>query len=209
MTNSGSNLVYDNATGHLLFSSTSGHLVNGALLSIVTATLPTFYTGTAASFQMRAAGGNGTYSWSITSGKPSWMSISSAGLITGTPSATGSGSITFQVSDGTHSVTTTLAYTVASGSGPVLTISYPTSGTLPLCPAGTVLVATFSGSGQCRHDHLFTGWPTDQLRLGIGRTTAKFHALGNPWNKRGFIIFHQSTGRVRRQWQLFIHALCP
>jgi hypothetical protein len=68
-------------------------------LAITTASLPAGTAGTAYSSTLAASGGTTPYTWSITAGKPTWMSISTAGVISGTPSAAESDSITFQVSD--------------------------------------------------------------------------------------------------------------
>ena len=75
-----------------------------AALTITTSTLPTAYTNTAYSQALVAAGGSGTgYSWSVTAGASSLaavnLAVSSTGVVSGTPLATGTASFTVQVTD--------------------------------------------------------------------------------------------------------------
>ena len=70
--------------------------------SIITTTLPNGVVGTAYNATVTATGGSGTYSsWAITAGYPAWLSISDAGVLSGTPlNNTGSPyTITVQVTD--------------------------------------------------------------------------------------------------------------
>jgi hypothetical protein len=93
-------------------------VVNGGApavpLSIVpTALAPSATTlGTPYSFQLSAQGG-GTQTWSLVSGSlPSGLQLSSSGLISGTPTATGDFTFSVQVSDGTRKASQTYALTV-------------------------------------------------------------------------------------------------
>ena len=76
---------------------------NSAPLGITTTTaqLPTGITGAAyPSTTLQASGGVTPYTWSI-SGNPSWLSISPSGVLSGTPTATGTFSFTAKVTDST------------------------------------------------------------------------------------------------------------
>ena len=93
-------------------------VVNGGApavpLSIVpTALVPSATTlDTPYSFQLSAQGG-GTQTWSLVSGPlPSGLQLSSSGLISGTPTATGDFSFSVQVSDGTRKASQTYTLTV-------------------------------------------------------------------------------------------------
>ncbi len=56
------------------------------ILEITTAALPDYTVGVPYSFQLLAAGGTGSYVWSITAGAlPAGLTMSVSGLITGTP----------------------------------------------------------------------------------------------------------------------------
>jgi Putative Ig domain len=64
------------------------------------------------SFQLSAQGG-GTQTWSLVSGSlPSGLQLSSSGLISGTPTATGDFTFSVQVSDGTRKASQTYTLTV-------------------------------------------------------------------------------------------------
>lgn len=68
--------------------------------SITTTTLPDGAVGTAYSQTLAATGGNGTLTWSLASGiLPSGLSLSSGGVISGTPTAVGTSNFTVRVAD--------------------------------------------------------------------------------------------------------------
>src|SRR5262249_8398952 len=73
----------------------------GAPLSITTSSpLPSGIAGTSYSMQFQAAGGTGPYGWSLASGVlAQGLTLSSDGLLSGTPTAAGSVSFTIQVTD--------------------------------------------------------------------------------------------------------------
>ena len=90
--------------------------------------LPAAMVGAAYSHTLQAAGGSSPYSWSIASGSlPSGLTLSSAGVITGTASAAGNISgIVFQVTDNTNATATANATLVVAASGQVARPSYNT-----------------------------------------------------------------------------------
>jgi len=74
--------------------------VNPATLAITTTSLPPATAGVAYSVQLTATGGVTPYTWSITSGTlPTGIALSSSGLLSGTPTATGTFSLVIQVQD--------------------------------------------------------------------------------------------------------------
>ena len=93
-------------------------------------TLPPAMAGAAYSHVLQAAGGSSPYSWSIASGSlPAGLALSSAGVITGTPSASGSISgIVFRVMDNTNATAT------ANGS---LTVAAANKGARPAYNTGS------------------------------------------------------------------------
>ena len=86
-------------------------------LSITSSSLPTALAGSAYSTSLAANGGSTPYTWSLLSGAlPSGLTLSSSGVITGTPSANGTYAFTAQVADTTsQTVSKSLAITVAPG----------------------------------------------------------------------------------------------
>jgi hypothetical protein len=78
-------------------------------LTITTTTLPAGYTGTAYSQTLAAAGGSGTgYTWTATSSNLATygLSLSSAGVLSGTPSTSGTASFTAKVTDSASNTAT-------------------------------------------------------------------------------------------------------
>jgi serine protease len=73
--------------------------------------------GTAASLQLSASGGTSPYTWTAT-GLPTGLSISSGGLISGTPSAAGSYSVTATAKDSKGATgSASFSWTIGSGGG--------------------------------------------------------------------------------------------
>lgn len=69
--------------------------------------------GTAYRDSVTASGGVGGYVWDVSAGQlPSGLSLSSAGVVTGTPTAAGTASATVRVTSGTQSATRELTITV-------------------------------------------------------------------------------------------------
>ena len=82
--------------------------VNAALTITTTSPLPAATIGAAYSQTFSAAGGSGGYAWSAT-GLPSWLSLSAAGALTGTPPATAvNSSFTVTVTDSSNASTNAL-----------------------------------------------------------------------------------------------------
>jgi hypothetical protein len=78
-------------------------------LTIITTTLPAGYTGTAYSQTLSAGGGSGTgYTWAATSSNLATygLSLSSAGVLSGTPSTSGAASFTAKVTDSASNTAT-------------------------------------------------------------------------------------------------------
>lgn len=70
------------------------------VLEITTGSLPNCQNGVAYSTQLAVTGGSGNYSWSITSGVlPAGLSMTSSGLISGTPTESGTFPLEFTVVD--------------------------------------------------------------------------------------------------------------
>jgi hypothetical protein len=67
--------------------------------------LPDAYVGTTYSSQLRASGGVGPYTYTVVSGMPAGLSLSSAGVISGAATFSGSSNIVLQVHDSASAVT--------------------------------------------------------------------------------------------------------
>ncbi|SEF77781.1 Putative Ig domain-containing protein [Bryocella elongata] len=128
-------------------ASQSYTLTVNASLSVTSATLPSAVVGSAYSTTLTATGGSGSYTWAIASGSsaPAGLSLSTAGVLSGTPTvASGGAATTFQVqaTDTTsHTATGTLSITI----NPSLGIA--TSTTLASGYVGTAYSQTLAASG--------------------------------------------------------------
>lgn len=123
---------------------TGGFVITVALpptptISVTSPAVPDGVRGQAYSYQLQAAGGSGALSWSVTSGvlQPG-LSLSTGGLISGTPTASSSNSITFRVTDGTNTATKSVSLKVA-GSGNVNTIAHIQDQSPHSCGSGCTL----------------------------------------------------------------------
>ncbi len=85
-------------------------------LSIATTSLPNGTVGQAYSTQLNATGGTSPYTWSISSGSlPAGLSLSSAGVISGTPSVAGSPTFAVTIRDSSaHTASSSFTLTVAN-----------------------------------------------------------------------------------------------
>jgi hypothetical protein len=100
--------------------------------------LPAATSGTAYSQTLAATGGSPPYAWSVTAGSlPAGLALSGAGVLSGTPTATGAFGFTIQVKD-SAGATASLAFT--------LTVSAPANCTYALYPGGQAFPVA-GGSG--------------------------------------------------------------
>jgi hypothetical protein len=106
------------AEGPIAISASPIQVINGSLpVGVVGEVYPTF--------QLTATGGLGTYSWSLIAGDllQSGLSLSSAGVISGTPTQAGDFSFAAQVTSGQQSQIIALFLTVTTASGPLEIVS--------------------------------------------------------------------------------------
>jgi hypothetical protein len=108
-------------------------------LVVSTTTLAQGYVGAPYSHTLVATGGNGVYSWSTNSTLPTGLTLSAAGVLSGTPTVAATANITVIVADsaGTAPANNILSLTVV--------VPGPISITTTSLPAGTV-GATYSAS---------------------------------------------------------------
>ena len=122
--------------------------IAAAALVVTTSSLPAGTLGTAyTATTLAATGGTPPYTWSVASGTalPGGLSISSAGVVSGTPTAAGTFPVTLQVADSAQA-TATRAYsiTVAAAAVP---LSITTQSPLPGGTVGVAYTLTFAATG--------------------------------------------------------------
>jgi len=116
-------------------------------LAISTSSLGGGTVGTAYSATLQAGGGTAPYTWSIASGSlPAGLSLTgSTGVISGTPTASGTASFTVKVKDAASN-TTTEALSIAVAAAAQTTLSITTS-SLPQASTSSVYSANLQATG--------------------------------------------------------------
>jgi|GEM_PF-1205303 len=134
-----------------------------------TSPLPSGTIGTAYSQTLAASGGTAPYTWSVSSGSlPAGLSLSSAGVISGTPTAATTSSFTVKVTgNDTQSSTQTFSLTIASHP-PTYTVTFDAQG--GSSPTPTTISVTYNSTygtlaTTSRNGYDFAGWWT-----GVGGT---------------------------------------
>ena len=111
--------VTDSQTPTAAVDIASKSIVVNPLLSISTTTLTSGSIGVPYSAALTAVGGVSPYTWAITSGSlPAGLTISTSGLITGTPTASGTQTFSVQVTDSATPASTATASLSLTINGP-------------------------------------------------------------------------------------------
>jgi hypothetical protein len=119
--------------------------VNPAVSVTTGTTLPTGYVGASYSQTLAATGGSGTgYSWAVASGStlPGGLSLSAAGVLSGTPTTAGTPSFTVTVTDSAQN-TASATFTITIKAG----VSITTGTTLPTGYVGASYSQTLAATG--------------------------------------------------------------
>jgi hypothetical protein len=192
-TAAGSFSVTVQATDSAKATATRSFTITVTALTITTATLPNGTVGTSyTATTLAATGGTPPYTWSA-SGLPSGLSISSAGVISGTPAVAGSFSVTLKVTDSAQATATqTFTITVAAA----LTI---TTATLPNATVGTPYSQTLTASGGGTF-----AWSVSTGALPAGITLSSAGSLsGTPTAPGTFTFTVSVTGGGQTATQSF------
>lgn len=120
----------------------SGSFQVAPTLSITTMSLADGGVGVGYYFRVRASGGVGPYSWTVTTGAvPAGVVLNSNGIFTGTPASSGSFAMTITVSDN-NGLTSSAEFTMTVEPPPTVTVT-----TLPVATVGRVYSAVLSATG--------------------------------------------------------------
>lgn len=116
---------------------------NSGALTITTTTLPNGAGGTAYSQTLTASGGKAPYTWTLASGSlPTGLQLSTAGVISGTPTTAGASTFSVKVTDSSttpQSATQSLTLTISGSISPT---------TLPAGTVGTAYSQQLSATGS-------------------------------------------------------------
>ncbi len=119
--------------------------VSAAGLAITTTSLAAGTNGSSYSAPLSATGGTPSYTWTISSGNlPAGLNLSSAGVISGTPTATGTSTFTVAVKDGGSQTATAQESITVGAAASKLTI---TSTSLGAAQTGSSYSTTLSATG--------------------------------------------------------------
>jgi Ice-binding-like/Putative Ig domain/IPTL-CTERM motif len=155
---SGRVLAGTGATGAVTMAGAGGNTIGGCsavpapcpTITIAPSTVSTLIVGSAYSQPLTASGGTGSYTFTIFSGNlPAGLTLSSGGLLSGTPTTAGSSTVTIRATDGSG-CPGAITYTIVVAGGLPACVTAPTvtsisSQTLPV--SGSVAVGfTISGA---------------------------------------------------------------
>ncbi len=184
-------------------SATSSGSVSFTSASLSAATLNQSY-----SFQLAAQGGLGSYNYSLTSGAlPAGLTLSSGGLITGTPTVEGSYSFTLEVADsgGTNQ---SLNFTLAVNPAGSLTIpgapslSVPAVGSAPTTYNNGELINE-NGTISIVYQNTKTPFANAPAFLGLGFSFANVRTVSNSGLPlSGKIVVTADGAHPRGSWLL-------
>lgn len=142
--------------------------VTAPVISVSPASLPNATTAVAYSETVTATGGTTPHTFSTLGTLPTGLILSSAGVLSGTPTAAGTFNFTVVATDALGFAAAT-AYTFMTAD-PVITITSPSSGALPVATGGTAYSQTFTASGgQGTHSFALT---TGSLPAGVTLSAA-------------------------------------
>ncbi|WP_353069585.1 putative Ig domain-containing protein [Tunturibacter empetritectus] len=198
-------------------SATISLAVTATPLTITTSTLPSGTESTAYSSTLQASGGTPAYTWSISTGSlPAGLTLAATtGVISGTPSVTGTSSFTATVSDNgtpvqTKSVTVSITLSAAQpppGPGTTWYIR-PDGGTNTQCTGKTNAAYPGSGSGQaCAFNHPYQMMNSSGAWTSFaGGDTIQF--VNTSGTSDTYYMGEQNAG-IGTDWHSQLSVICP
>ena len=127
-------------------------VTGSSTLAVTTQSLPSGEVGIGYTASLEASGGTPPYTWSFSSGSLPGVTLSTSGVLSGTPTTAGTSNFTLQVTDSTFD-TATQVFTVTiapAGTGTASATTQPTSlafGTQVVTTSGTPQAVTITSNG--------------------------------------------------------------
>ena len=160
----------------------SGTVSNPQPLEVTSASaLPSAEVGEAYSTALAAAGGTAPYSWSVSAGAlPGGLALSSVGMLSGAPTATGTFSFTAKTADENRTGTVNVTYNAPAGTSGSLVFAgagfaqtYGIAATGTSIAASSVLTTTSSNAALTSIDAALQQVATTGAQLGAYLVTHK------------------------------------
>jgi phosphatidylinositol-3-phosphatase len=149
--------VASNAAGQTATSAAVRITVNNSHLQITTSSLPAGQVGTAYSATMQATGGTAPYAWKVSGGLlPAGVMLSTDGILSGTPTLSGSFSVTVSVADSAGLSTSSMFSIAITIRGSPLTVAV-TSPAPGATVAGTIMIVATASAGASSVQFLIDG----------------------------------------------------
>jgi hypothetical protein len=164
-------------------------------LSITTSGLPEATVGTAYSTTLSASGGSGAKTWTVAAGSlPAGLSLSSNGVMSGTPTAPGTASFTARVSAGGASSQRQFSLGVAAG----LAIAAPVTKVAEVAVPLTIELNATGGSAPYRWELTQGSLPTHVGFIGNQGNGSTAMIKGVPANSGSFPLTFRVTDVLGR-----------
>jgi hypothetical protein len=136
-------------------------------ITVLPASLPTEVVNAAYTTTITSSGGSGASTFTVGSGLPTGLSLSTNGALSGTPTAAGAYSFTITATD-TNGCTGSTAYTVTvTGAAPVITTN-PQPQTVCSGSTATFTVAASGAGSYAWYKHANAGWGSAWTGTGSG-----------------------------------------
>ena len=175
-----------NYTGSYRVTDSLGYSVTGAFtitidaaVSITTTSLPAAQQGTPYSAALAATGGSGSnYMFSVSAGNlPAGVTLSTAGALSGTPTANGNFSVTFKVTDSNGGTGTAVLALNVSVAGTIITANLPANTAIVNISGTEYGAANSSGPNQIYWQTPFTANSGPLLEYTIQPGTYTFRVV--------------------------------
>lgn len=164
-------------------------------LSITTSGLPEAMVGAAYSTTLSASGGSGTKTWTVAAGSlPAGLSLSSSGVLSGTPTAPGAASFTAKVAAGGASAQRQFSLGVTAG----LAITAPATKMAEVAVPVTIELNATGGSAPYRWELTQGSLPTHVGFIGDQGNGSKALIKGVPATSGSFPLTFRVTDVLGR-----------
>jgi len=157
-------VTYALTCGGIQTSSTTVTVTAPLPLSITTTSLPNATVGTSYSTTLAATGGVAPYSWTETGALPAGITLSSAGVLSGTPTANGVFPITVSVADAEGTpLTATASYSLTVSTATPTMVATPSTVTVTAPGGNGTTSLSLSGFSNTSMTFACSGLPHDAL----------------------------------------------